>query len=133
MQKKQKNNLRPSQGAKKLWAQLRRGLMTLVVMASTTMVSFATETATGGATGGAFGGSKFATGTIRLINDLTALITILGPIVGGLAAGVFLLRRSMADEQDGKMWTKRAITAVCCGISVGLVAGIITIITGYYE
>lgn len=129
MQTKKETNLRPSQGAKKLLRQLRRGIMTLAVLASTTMACFATETATGGA----FGGSKFATGTIRLINDLTALITILGPIVGGLAAGVFLLRRSMADEQDGKMWTKRAITAVCCGISVGLVAGIITIITGYYE
>ena len=129
MKNKQKNNLHPGKGAKKLLAQIRRGVMALAVIASSTMACFATEAATGGA----FGSSKFATGTIALVNDIGKFLMALGPIAGGVAAAYFLIRRSMADETDGKMWMKRVIIAVCCGVGVLLVGSLITIITGYYK
>lgn len=130
MQTKEKTNLRPGKGAKKLWAklwsQLRRSLMALAVLASATMACFAEE-------GGSFGNSSFAKGTINLINDVSTYLMIIGPIAGTMAAGYFLIRRAMADETDGKMWMKRVFIAGGCGIGVLLVGGIITMVTGYYK
>lgn len=126
MQTKEKTNLRPGKGAKKLWVQLRRGLLALAVTASSTMACFATE-------GGAFGNSAFARGTINLLNDLGIFLMVIGPSAGTVAAGYFLVRRAMADETDGKMWMKRVFIAGGCGIGVLLVGGIITMVTGYYK
>ena len=84
------------------------------------------------ATNGGFAGSKLATGTLNLANDVSTWLCILGPIVGGLFAVYYLIRRSMADETDGKMWTKRAWAAGICGVGVLLVSSMIAILTGYY-
>lgn len=130
MQTKKKTNLHFGADTKKLLRQIRQGLMTLAIMASTTMACFATEPAETAA--GEFASSNAATGTMALIHDLTLWLTALGPIVGGLFAIWFTIRRSMADETDGKQWTKRIITAVICGVGVMLISGIIAVITGYY-
>lgn len=84
------------------------------------------------ATGGGFAESKLATGTLNLANDVSSWLCMLGPVVGGLYAVYYLIRRSMADETDGKMWTKRAWTAGIIGVGVLLVSGIIALLTGYY-
>lgn len=76
--------------------------------------------------------SKFATGTKNLISDMSLYLVVLCPIVGGAFAVYYLIRRSMADETDGKMWTKRIITAIICGVLGALVSGIISMVAGYY-
>lgn len=76
--------------------------------------------------------SDIYTGTMNLLADLMLAATIACPTVGGLAAVVFLLRRSMADAQDGKMWMNRVVIAVACGVGGGLVTGLISLIASYY-
>ena len=77
-------------------------------------------------------GSSIYTGTVNLLNDLSTVLTVLCPLVGAVAALYFVIRRSMADEQDGKMWTKRITTSIICGVAGMLVAGLITLLTGYF-
>lgn len=76
--------------------------------------------------------SAVGTGVKNLLNDLSSYMMIIGPIVGGGAAVYFLIRRSMADEQDGKMWSRRIWIAILCGVAVLLVSGIISLISSYF-
>ena len=76
--------------------------------------------------------STFFVGLMNFLNDLMTVLTIACPVVGGLAALVFTTRRSMADEQDGKMWNKRIYTAIICGVAGCLISGVIALITGYF-
>ncbi len=76
--------------------------------------------------------SQIGTGLKNLLNDLSTYIVVTSPIVGTLAAAYFVTRRSMADEQDGKMWEKRAKTAIVCGVAGALVGGIIKLISSYF-
>lgn len=76
--------------------------------------------------------SPIATGTQKLINDITTWLVVICPLVGGLAALYFFIRRSIADEQDGKLWTRRIFTAIICGVAGALVSGLISLITSYY-
>lgn len=76
--------------------------------------------------------SQLGTGLKNLLNDASTYVVVLTPIVGGLAAVYFVIRRSMADEQDGKMWEKRIKTAIICGILGALVGGIIKLIASYF-
>ena len=77
--------------------------------------------------------SVIVTGTTRLLTDIGTALTILCPIVGGVMAVYFLIRRSMADQTDGKMWESRIKIAIICGVAAGLVMGIITLIASYYK
>ena len=81
---------------------------------------------------GGFANSAFATGTSRLLADVGAWLIGIGITVAGVSAVVFLIRRSMADEQDGKMFQKRIVIAIICGVAVSLVGGIISLISSYY-
>ena len=76
--------------------------------------------------------SEIGVGVKNLFTDLTTYIMVLSPIVGGAAAGYFLIRRGMADEQDGKMWMKRAVTAVICAVAGLVVGAIIRLISSYF-
>lgn len=89
-----------------------------------------TETTAGG--GNALQNSNIGQGLIKFLNDLTTLAMVAGPIACALAAIVFVTRRSMADEQDGKMWTRRITIAICCGVGIFLVSGTIALITSYF-
>lgn len=97
--------------------------------------AFATETgdAGGTSTGGSLAGSSIVTGITKLVNDLSTVLMVLCPTVGGAAAVYFTIRRSMADEQDGKMWSKRITTAIICGVAGLLVSGLITLLSGYFS
>lgn len=81
---------------------------------------------------GGFASSNLATGTRQLIGDVSGFLTILSPIVAAAAAVFFIIRRSMADEQDGKMWTRRIQVAIICGVAGTLVSGIISVISSYF-
>ena len=82
--------------------------------------------------GGDFANSTFATGTKKLLEDVSGWLIGIGIAVAGISAVVYLIRRSMADEADGKMFQKRVITAIICGVAVSLVGGIIALISSYY-
>ncbi len=76
--------------------------------------------------------STVGTGLKNLLNDLSTYVVVLSPVVGGLAAVYSVIRRSMSDEQDGKMWEKRIKTAIICGVAGALVGGIIKLIASYF-
>lgn len=79
-----------------------------------------------------FGDTKIAKGILNLVNDVTTYLVILCPLVGGMAAVYFLIRKSAADEQDKKMWHGRVVNAIICGVAGMLVCGIISAGTGYF-
>lgn len=101
------------------------------VRALTIALAVAVGTVTAQATGG-LGSSTVVTGTRNLINDATTILAGMSIAIGGGFMTYFLIRRGMADETDGKMWQKRAITAAVCGIGGVLASGIIAVIAGYY-
>lgn len=87
---------------------------------------------TGAGATGNFGSSNLAVGTKQLLQDVMNFTVVICPVAGGLAAVYFLIRKSMADEQDGKMWSKRIFIAVGCGVGGVLVSGIISMLASYY-
>ncbi len=76
--------------------------------------------------------SQIATGLNNLFSDLSTWLIILSPIVAGAMAIYFIIRRSMADEQDGKLWEKRIKTAIVCGVAGALVGGLIKLLASYF-
>ncbi len=76
--------------------------------------------------------STIGTGISALINDVLTWLMILSPIAGGAAATYFFIRKSAADEQDGKMWQKRIHTAIICGVAGLLSSVLISIVSGYF-
>lgn len=76
--------------------------------------------------------SNIYTGFMAFLNEAMTVAMIASPIIAGLVAVVFLIRRSMADEQDGKMWNKRIITSIICGVAGSLVTGFIALLTSYF-
>ncbi|MEG2039362.1 MAG: hypothetical protein RRZ73_06515 [Oscillospiraceae bacterium] len=76
--------------------------------------------------------SPIATGLTNLINDVTTMLMVLGPIACISAGIYFTIRRGMADEADGKMWTKRITTAIVCGVFCLLVGALIHLLIGYF-
>lgn len=77
--------------------------------------------------------SQLGTGLTNLMNDLSTWLIILAPSVAGAAAVYFVIRRAMADEQDGKLWEKRIKTAIICGVAGALVGGIIKLLASYFS
>lgn len=80
-----------------------------------------------------FSSSKLATGTQNLINDVSAWLLILVPIVGGACAGYFFLRKNAADEQEQHIWDKRIKTTIVCIIGGTIASAMINTITSYYK
>lgn len=76
--------------------------------------------------------STIGTGVSALLNDVLIWLMILSPIAGGAAATYFAIRKSLADEQDGKMWQKRIITAIICGVAGLLTSGLISLVSSYF-
>lgn len=72
-------------------------------------------------------------GTLAMINDISGFLMIAGPIVCALCAVYFWIRRSGASEHDAIGWNKRIITAVICGVGLGLTSGLIALLTSYYQ
>lgn len=94
----------------------------------TTSLLFYTTTCFAG-----IGDSKLATGTTKLINDLTNWLLILAPVLTVLLIGYYLLRKSSSDEMDSKRWDTRIKVALICCIGVVVASGLITVIIGYYK
>jgi len=76
--------------------------------------------------------SKFGTGFINLANDASAFLLIASPIIGGVCALYFLIRKNAADEQDQKKWNSRLIITGFCVVGAVLVTGTINVVTSYF-
>jgi len=77
--------------------------------------------------------SKLATGTQKLITDLTAWLLVVAPLVTVVAVIYFLIRKTIADEMDAKRWDSRIKVALICCIGVVVASGLINLIIGYYK
>lgn len=81
---------------------------------------------------GALEGSKLVTGTKALVNDVTGVMMWACPAVATVVAIYLFVRRSMADEQDGKLWQKRIVIAIVCGVAGCLASTFINVLSSYY-
>lgn len=77
--------------------------------------------------------SAFYRGLTNLLQDIFTAATILGPSICAIAAAVFFARKSMADDQDDKMWNRRIVKALICGVAIGLVSGLLALGTSYFN
>lgn len=112
-------------------AAIRSGITALMLRIGT-LAAFAVDETTGGGTGGNFANSDIAQGTKNLITDVSTWFILICAL-GGTAAAIYcLIRRGMADEVDGKMWTKRCITAIICAVGGALVGGVVALVGSYY-
>lgn len=76
--------------------------------------------------------SVLATGTTKLIQDMTNWITGLGIGCTVLMVVYCLIRRNMADEMDHKKWQTRMTVSLVSGVGVTCASAIINVIMGYY-
>lgn len=76
--------------------------------------------------------SVFGLGLTRILEDLGFFLMIIGPSVGLVSAIFFLIRRSMAEGPDAKMWEKRSGMAIVCGIATLLVGAMMNLLGGYF-
>ncbi len=84
------------------------------------------------ASAGGLADSTLGTGLKNLLTDASNLLLVLCPAAGGTFGVYFFIRRSMSDEQDGKMWEKRIKIAIGCGVGGCLVAGLISVLSTYF-
>ena len=84
------------------------------------------------ATGG-IQGTTLVTGTQKLLTDLTNWLMVLVPIVAVVLIVYFLIRKSAADEMDGKRWDNRIKTVIICCIGAIIASGLINVLIGYYQ
>lgn len=84
----------------------------------------------------AFGTSKYATGTVQLVNDVFFwLTTLLIPATAGLMIAYQAWRKKVADG-DGSVVTdaNKAIKRILVAAVIGVTAStLVTLITGYYK
>ena len=79
------------------------------------------------------GSSTLATGTEKLINDVTSWLLIVAPLVTVVAVIYYLIRKTVSDEIDHKKWNTRISTAIICCIGVVVASVIIKLIVSYYQ
>jgi nitric oxide reductase large subunit len=82
---------------------------------------------------GDIGSSKLATGTEKLIKDVTSWLLIVAPLVTVVAVIYYLIRKTVSDEMDHKKWNTRISTAIICCIGVVAASLIINLIVSYYQ
>lgn len=76
--------------------------------------------------------SVFYTGLMKLLADAGTALTIISPIVGGVAVAYFFIRRSAGDEMDNKKWTNRINIAIISGIAGALGGALIKVVGSYF-
>ena len=102
-------------------------VVALAIISVFTGYCFATE-----GTGG-INNTTLVTGTQNLITDLTNWALVVTPILTALLVVYYLIRKSAADEMDGKRWDSRVRIALICCIGVVIASGLINVIIGYYQ
>ena len=82
---------------------------------------------------GNFNSSVIATGTQKLIQDVTTWMLIIAPIITVLLIIYYLIRKGMAEEMEHKKWNSRCITAIICCIGAVLASVILNMLIGYFQ
>ncbi|HIT33444.1 MAG TPA: hypothetical protein IAC31_02285 [Candidatus Faecousia intestinigallinarum] len=77
--------------------------------------------------------SPIVAGTTALLQDIATVAAAMSIATGGVCAIVFAIRKQMADEQDGKLWSKRIANAIIWGVAGGLLSGVISLVASYYK
>lgn len=98
-------------------------LISLSLMLITPMTAFAADV----------GSSTLATGTQKLVSDITTWLMILAPTVTVLLVIYYLIRKSASDEMDSKKWNSRIIVALVSCIGAVLASVIVNLLIGYYQ
>lgn len=106
--------------------------VTALLLKLTALSAFATGSTTPTESGGDFASSDIAQGTKNLISDISVWFIAICALVGTASAIYCLIRRGMADEVDGKMWTKRCITAIICAVGGALIGGVVALVGSYF-
>ena len=76
--------------------------------------------------------SVIATGTKKLITDVSAWLTGIAIGVTGVVCVALFIARALSDEQDKKMWDKRIKTTIVSGILAITITSIVGIVAGYF-
>lgn len=77
--------------------------------------------------------STLATGTKKLISDVTTWLLIIAPILTVVCIIYFCIRRSAADEMDVKKWNNRIVAAIVSCIGAVVASATLNVIIGYYQ
>ena len=76
--------------------------------------------------------SEIYKGIKKMLEDASAALLVLAPIVGALLFGYFSIRKGAADEMDHKMWDKRKNIVLVSTVSVFIASALISLLTGYF-
>lgn len=77
--------------------------------------------------------TPLATGTRRLIEDITSWLTGIGAVVTILMVVYCLVRRNMADEMDHKKWQTRMTVSIISGVGIVAASAVINALVSYYQ
>lgn len=77
--------------------------------------------------------SVIATGTKKLITDVSAWLTGIAIGVTALVCVYLFIRRAMSDEQDRKQWDNRLKITAVSGIGAITATALIGVIAGYFK
>ena len=77
--------------------------------------------------------SVIATGTKKLIADVSSWLTGIAIAVTALVCVYLFIRRAMSDEQDKKQWDNRLKITAVSGIGAITATALIGVIAGYFK
>lgn len=76
--------------------------------------------------------SVIATGTKKLIADVSSLLTGIAITVTAVVCVALFIARGLSDEQDKKTWDKRIKTTIVSGILAITITSIVGVIASYF-
>lgn len=76
--------------------------------------------------------SVIATGTKKLIADVSSWLTGIAIAVTGVVCVALFITRGLSDEQDKKTWDKRIKTTIVSGILAITITSIVGIVASYF-
>lgn len=76
--------------------------------------------------------STLATGTTKLITDITTWIVGIAITLTALVCIYLLIRRGIGDEQDRKKWDDRIKITLTSGIGATVASSLVNIIASYF-
>ena len=76
--------------------------------------------------------SVIATGTKKLIADVSSWLTGIAIAVTGVVCVALFIARGLSDEQDKKTWDKRIKTTIVSGILAITITFIVGIVASYF-
>lgn len=82
---------------------------------------------------GNIGSSKFITGTTKMMEDATAALIVVAPVITVFVVGYCFLKKGAGDEMDHRKWDTRISTAIVSCIGVVGASILVKLIMDYYK